>query len=236
MGYEKLTGQARAEAVRDVFRRIAPRYDLMNRVMTLGQDQSWRRYVIRKIQLPAGGKMLDIATGTGDLAFEAMLQQPGVTTVGVDFAPMMMIYGQKRPAGDKVKWAAGDALNLPFPDNTFDAITHGYLVRNVIDIPRAFAEQFRALKPGGRLAFLETTPPRDDLLKPFITVYLREIIPMIGTLLTGQTDAYSYLPNSTLGFRAPDEIVALLKAAGFVEVGYRTFMFNTMAVHWARKP
>src|SRR5215475_5624030 len=123
---EKLTGQARSEAVQDIFRRIAPRYDLMNRIMTAGLDRDVRRYVIRKAQIPDGGRLLDIATGTGDLAFDAMHLVPGVEAVGVDFAPMMMIYGQKRTNGEKVRWSAADALNLPFPEKTFDAVTHGF--------------------------------------------------------------------------------------------------------------
>jgi len=125
--------------------------------------------------------------------------------------------------------------HLPFPDATFDAVTHGFLMRNVIDIPGALAEQYRTLKPGGRLAFLETTPPRDDLLRPFLLFYLRHIIPIIGTILTGHADAYNYLPNSTIGFRAPDEITTLMRDAGFVDVQYRTFMFHTVAVHWGQK-
>ena len=180
--------------------------------------------------------MLDIATGTGDIAFEALKLVEGVTAVGVDFAPMMMIYGQKREMGERVRWSAADALNLPFPDNCFNAITHGFLVRNVIDIPRTFAEQFRTLKPSGHVVCLDTTPPPDNLLRPFLVFYLTKIIPMIGTLLTGQTDAYTYLPNSTLGFKTPDALADLMRTAGFTDVGYRRFMFNTIAVHWGTKP
>src|SRR5258708_9983406 len=137
---EKMTGQARANAVHDIFTRIAPRYDLMNRVMTGGFDRRWRQFVIQKAVIPPGGKLLDIATGTGDLAFEALAQVEGITAVGADFVPMMMVMGQKRPNGGRVRWSAADALNLPFADSSFDAVTHGFLMRNVVDIPRALSE------------------------------------------------------------------------------------------------
>jgi demethylmenaquinone methyltransferase/2-methoxy-6-polyprenyl-1,4-benzoquinol methylase len=233
---EKLTGQARATAVRDIFTRIAPRYDLMNKIMTGGFDRSWRRFVIQKAALPKGGKLLDIATGTGDIAFEALAQIEGVTAVGADFVPMMMLVGQQRPGGNRVRWSAADALNLPFASHSFDAVTHGFLLRNVIDIPRALAEQWRVIKPGGHMVCLDTTPPPPNLLRPFLVFYLTRIIPMIGTLLTGQTDAYTYLPKSTVGFKTPDELAALMRNAGFVDVQYKRFMFNTIAVHWGSKP
>jgi len=233
---EKLTGQERSAAVRDIFARIAPRYDLMNRVMTGGMDRQWRRFVIGKAAIPRHGRMLDIATGTGDIAFEALARVEGVLAVGADFAPNMMLVGQQRPGGNRVRWAAADALNLPFADASFDAVTHGFLVRNVIDIRRAFAEQRRVLKPGGRVVCLDTTPPPANLLRPFLVFYLTQIIPLIGTILTGHRDAYTYLPNSTVGFKTPDALADIMREAGFKDVGYRRFMFNTIAVHWGTKP
>ncbi len=233
---EKLTGQARANAVRDIFTRIAPRYDLMNRVMTGGFDRSWRRFVIQKAAIPKGGRLLDIATGTGDIAFEALAQVEGVMAVGADFVPGMMVIGKERPGGNRVRWSAADALNLPFADRSFDAVTHGFLLRNVIDIPRALAEQWRAIKPGGHMVCLDTTPPADNLLRPFILFYLTKLIPLIGTVLTGQRDAYTYLPKSTVGFKTADVLAGMMRDAGFVDVEYKRFMFNTIAVHWGTKP
>ncbi|MEP7289137.1 MAG: ubiquinone/menaquinone biosynthesis methyltransferase [Chloroflexota bacterium] len=233
---EKLSGQARANAVRDIFSRIAPRYDLMNKIMTGGFDRIWRRFVIQQAQIPINGKMLDIATGTGDIAFEALAQIEGVTAVGADFVPMMMLFGQKRPGGGRVRWSAADALNLPFADQSFDAVTHGFLLRNVIDIPRALAEQRRVIKPGGRMVCLDTTPPPDNWLRPFLLFYLTVIIPTIGTLLTGQRDAYTYLPKSTVGFKTPEALAQLMREAGFEDVQFKRFMFNTIAIHWGAKP
>jgi demethylmenaquinone methyltransferase/2-methoxy-6-polyprenyl-1,4-benzoquinol methylase len=233
---EQLSGAARADAVNDIFERIAPRYDLMNRVMTFGMDQAWRRFVIKQAHIPPGGKILDIATGTGDIAFEALKSVPNVTAAGADFAPRMMLVGRERPLGRRVYWAAADALDLPYSDHAFDAVTHGYLVRNVIDIPRALAEQYRVLKTGGYMVCLDATPPRDNLLRPFIVFYLKQIIPLIGQVLTGERDAYTYLPNSSLGFKSPDALASLMREAGFIDVQYKTFNFHTIAIHWGKRP
>jgi demethylmenaquinone methyltransferase/2-methoxy-6-polyprenyl-1,4-benzoquinol methylase len=233
---EKLTGQARARAVQDIFDRIAPRYDLMNRLMTFGMDRFWRKFAIQKAQIPRGGKVLDIATGTGDIAFEALDRIGDVLSVGADFAPAMMVKGKQRPQGNRIRWTAADALNLPFGKASFDAVTHGFLLRNVIDIPRALSEQLRILKPGGRMVCLDTTPPPANILRPFLLVYLNSIIPFIGTILTGQRDAYTYLPKSTVAFKSPDDLARLMHEAGFEDVQYKRFMFNTIAVHWGTKP
>lgn len=225
----------RANYVQGMFDRIAARYNLMNRLMTFGQDMRWRRFVVQQAKLKPGSKLLDLATGTGDIAFEAVRQVPGAQVVGGDFSLGMMIVGQHQPLGDRVEWSGTDALNLPFPDNTFDAVTAGYLIRNVIDIPRAFAEQWRVLKPGGRVVILDTTPPPKNLLRPFILIHLRFVIPLLGRLVSGNPDAYKYLPESTQAFKTPDELAALMRNSGFENVAYKRFMLNTMAVHWGEK-
>jgi demethylmenaquinone methyltransferase/2-methoxy-6-polyprenyl-1,4-benzoquinol methylase len=232
-----LRGQERAAYVQDMFGRIAGRYNLMNRLMTFGQDMKWRRFVVQQARLRAGGKLLDLATGTGDIAFEAVRAVPGIQAVGADFSLPMMRVGQQLPLGRAVGWAGADALNLPFPDATFDAVTSGYLMRNVIDIPRAVREQLRVLKSGGRIVVLDTSPPPQNLLRPFIEIHLRYIIPTLGRLVAGKSgaDAYQYLPSSTQAFKTPDELAAIMRAAGVRNVQYRTFMFGTMAVHWGEK-
>lgn len=231
-----LEGRERAEYVRRMFDRIAGRYDLMNRLMTFGQDKGWRRYVVQQAALPIGGRLLDVATGTGDIAFEALRQMPDVEVVGADFAPEMMRIGQQRPGGDRITWANADALNLPFPDASFDAVTSGYLMRNVIDVPAAFREQMRVVKPGGRIVTLDTSPPPDNILRPFILFHLKVIIPALGQLIAGDDSAYTYLPESTQAFKTPEELAAIMREVGLVNVRYRRFMFGTMAVHTGQRP
>lgn len=229
-----LSGKARADYVQNMFGRIARRYNLMNRLMTFGQDMRWRRFVVRQAQLPSGGKLLDLATGTGDIAFEAIKNSPNAQAIGADFSLPMMQVGRHLAMGDGVGWVGADALQLPFPDNTFDAVTSGYLVRNVIDITRTLHEQLRVLKPGGRIVILDSSPPPANLLRPFILIHLKYVIPLLGRIVVGKegADAYQYLPSSTQAFKTPDDLASIMREAGIVNVHYKTFMFGTMAVHW----
>ncbi len=233
-----LTGKERSQYVQGMFDRIAERYNVMNRIMTGGQDMKWRRFVIDKAQLPEKGRLLDLATGTGDIAFEALKKTPSAEVIGADFALQMMYVGQRQEQyGQKVGWAGADALQLPFPTESFDAVVSGYLVRNVIDIPQALNEQYRVLKDDGRIVILDTSPPPNNILKPFILMHLKYGIPLLGRLIAGKSasDAYTYLPESTQAFKTPEELAELIKQAGFREVNFKTFMFGTMAVHWGIK-
>jgi demethylmenaquinone methyltransferase/2-methoxy-6-polyprenyl-1,4-benzoquinol methylase len=232
-----LKGKERAAYVQNMFGRIAGRYNLMNRLMTFGQDMRWRRFVVRQGNLKPGDKLLDLATGTGDIAFEALKAVSNIQAVGADFSTPMMRVGMGLPLGDRVGWTAADALNLPFPDETFNAVTSGYLARNVIDIPRMFEEQLRVLKPGGRIVVLDSSPPKDNFFLPFIEIHLRYVIPTLGRLIAGKSgaDAYQYLPASTQAFKSPEELADLMRAAGIRNVQFRTFLFGTMAVHWGEK-
>jgi demethylmenaquinone methyltransferase/2-methoxy-6-polyprenyl-1,4-benzoquinol methylase len=237
MNMAHLQGQERADYVQNMFDRIAGRYNVMNRLMTGGQDMRWRRFVIQKAQLPPAGKLLDLATGTGDIGFEALKAVPDAQVIGADFSLGMMQVGKRLPDGNRMSWSGADALKLPFPDNTFDAVTSGYLVRNVIDIPQTLSEQLRVLKPGGRIVILDSSPPPPTIMRPLIEIHLRYIIPMLGRIVAGENgaDAYQYLPSSTQAFKSPDELAAIMRQAGIQDVEYRTFMFGTMAVHWGRK-
>ena len=151
--------------VQNIFTRVAPRYDLMNRLMTGGQDAAWRREVIRRARLAPGDHLLDLGSGTGDLAREARAQQPGCRVTAADFTLAMMLVGQQRP-GPALTFSAADALNLPFPARSFDALTSGFLLRNVADLDRALREQLRVLKPGGRWVALDTTRPETHPAQP----------------------------------------------------------------------
>jgi len=236
-----LTGNpiARARYVRNMFGRIAGRYDLMNRLMTAGQDGRWRNEVIRRARLRPGDTLLDLGAGTGDLAYSALAwsaaHAPGLFVVPADFTLEMMRVGQMRPAGRVLPWCAADALHLPFADASFDAVISGFLMRNVADLPAALAEQWRVLKPGGRLVILDTTRPGRNLLSPFIHIHLHWIIPTLGRILTGDAAAYTYLPDSTEGFLDAETLAARLGQAGFNQVGFVRRMFGTIAIHFGSK-
>ena len=231
-----LQGKERADYVQDMFAGIADRYDLMNRLMTGGQDVKWRQYVIEQAQVPPNGRILDIATGTGDIAQEALEQIPGVQSVGGDFTIEMMQAGKKYPERQAIQWVGSDALALPFPSNYFDAVTSGFLMRNVIDVEKALREQLRILKPGGRIVILESSPPKKNLLRPFILIHLNYIIPLLGRLIAGTSEAYTYLPDSTKGFKMPEELSVLMGEAGFQQIHFKLFMFGTIAIHVGQKP
>lgn len=232
-----LQGEEKSAYVQGMFGRIAERYNVMNRLMTLGQDQRWRRFVVAKANVPSNGSALDLATGTGDIAFETLKVQPTAKIVGADFALPMMFVGQRAALGGEIQWCAADAMNLPFSDEMFDAVMSGYLVRNVIDIKRTLSEQLRVLKPGGRIVILDTSPPPRNILRPFILAYLKYGIPILGRIIGGKqaADAYRYLPESTQSFKTPQELAALMREAGVQNIEYQTFMFGTMAVHWGHK-
>ena len=234
----QLSGKERSAYVQEMFDRIADRYDLINRLISGGQDLKWRRFAAEVAELPAEGRLLDIATGTGDIAFEALKISPNALVVGADFALQMMRVGRGRGQhGRQVAWIGADALVLPYAGDSFDAVVSGYLMRNVVDIPAALADQRRVLKPGGRIVILDTSPPPDNLLKPLILLYLKYGVPLLGRLIGGKTvgDAYRYLPESTKAFKTPEELAQLVEAAGFQDVQFRGFMFGTMAVHWGMK-
>lgn len=235
----QLNGKERSEYVQAMFDRIAARYNLMNRIISGGQDMKWRRFVVEAAELPSDGALLDIATGTGDIAFAALKRCPEAIVVGADFALKMMHVGRRQGRyGRLVRWTGADALQLPYADNCFDAVVSGYLMRNVTDIARALAEQRRVLKPGGRIVTLDTSPPPRNLLQPLIFAHLKVGIPLLGRLIAGESasDAYRYLPESTRAFKTPEELAQLIESAGFGNVRFQTFMFGTMAVHSGCKP
>ena len=218
-----------------MFARIAKRYDLMNRIMSAGQDGAWRRQVIRLANLKPGAHILDVATGTGDIMVEALRQQPEVTTIGSDFTMEMMQVGQVKPATQRIRWCTADALCLPFKDESFDAVTSGFGVRNFIDRETAFREQLRVLKPGGRVVCLEISKPPKNALRPFFTLYFNQLVPIAGGIISGEREAYTYLPQSVSEFLTPDELKIIMQRAGLRDVAYQKLMLGTVAIHTGTK-
>ena len=221
------TGRLEPDAVRTMFDRIAPVYDVMNRVMTMGLDLRWRRITAQAVVRPED-RVLDACCGTGDLALAA--QKAGGTVTGLDFSPRMLERARRKGPG--VTWVEGDLLELPFEDASFEAATVGFGVRNVVDLPRALAELRRVLVAGGRVGVLEITQPR-GLLAPFYRVWFDRVVPLLGKLLKGGA-AYSYLPASVRRFPGPDELAELMGDAGFDTVSYRTFAGGIVALHTGR--
>lgn len=228
----QLTGKERATYVQSMFTQIAKRYDLMNRLMTGGQDVRWRRRVIQLARLANNSSLLDLGTGTGDLARDAQSQFPKATIIAADFTLEMMRVGKKT---NPLHFSTADALKLPFNDSSFDAVVSGFLMRNVIDLNQALQEQLRVLKNGGRIVILDTTRPKKNLLSPFIWLHMHFVIPTLGRLLTGSRDAYRYLPETTEGFVTAENMAARMAALGFKKINFQRHMFGTIAIHWAEK-
>jgi demethylmenaquinone methyltransferase/2-methoxy-6-polyprenyl-1,4-benzoquinol methylase len=213
------------EGVRTMFDRIAPVYDAMNRVMTMGLDLRWRRLTAESAVF-RGDRVLDAACGTGDLALADVRAGAGRVT-GLDFSEKML--AQARRKSTAVDWVQGDLLALPFADGTFDAATVGFGVRNVADLPLGLRELRRVLRPGGRVGILEITQPR-GLLRPFYKVWFDGVVPLLGRALPGG-EAYTYLPASVKRFPDAESLAGLLRESGFDDVRYRLLAGSIVALH-----
>ncbi len=218
------SGSLAPDQVRGMFDRIAPVYDAMNRVMTAGLDRSWRRATVQAVVQP-GDRVLDACCGTGDLALAA--EREGGIVTGLDFSPGMLERARRK--SDTVEWIEGDLLALPFADDSFDAATVGFGVRNVADLDAALGELRRVLRPGGRLAILEITQPR-GVLRPFFSLWFDRVVPLLGKVLPGGK-AYTYLPASVRRFPGAEELVRRLEAQGFEDVTFRLFGATIVALH-----
>ena len=219
-----------------MFGEIAETYDLMNCLMSFGQDQVWRRCVARMAAPPQGGVLLDTGTGTGRIGHEVLKNHPTVTVVASDFSLEMMRVGQCAGSSRRMLWCAGDAVGLPFKDNSFDAVTSGYLIRNVRDAFLAFSEQVRVVRPGGRVVCLDTSPPPNTPLQPVLLFFLNHMIPLLGQIISRNRFAYTYLPESTKMFFSPDQLARTMRRAGLVNIAYRRYMLGAIAVHVGTKP
>jgi demethylmenaquinone methyltransferase/2-methoxy-6-polyprenyl-1,4-benzoquinol methylase len=217
-------GTLPAEGVRAMFDRIAPVYDAMNRVMTAGLDGRWRAETAAAVVEP-GDRVLDACCGTGDLALASA--RIGGRVTGVDFSERMLERARRKSG--EIEWLQGDALALPFEDDSFDSATVGFGVRNLEDLDGGLAELARVLRPGGRVGVLEITRP-EGMLEPFYNVWFGKVVPVLGKLLPGGS-AYTYLPASVKRFPGPEDLARFLREGGFSEVRYRLFAGGIVALH-----
>lgn len=232
-----LAGEQKGEYVAAMFSRIAQHYDLLNRLMSLGQDQSWRRRMAELAQVPQGGQVLDLATGTGDVGLAVLEHIPSAQVMAADFALPMMLVGQdKLNAEATLYFVDADALVLPFGTNQFDSVLHAFLMRNITDIQAGFREQWRVLKPGGRVVCLEIVGPQSSLIRKAYQLFFETLVPKLGGLLSGDSEAYTYLPQSVLRFPPPESLSQVMQETGFINVYYERIMLGSIAIHVGEKP
>ncbi|MDH5588703.1 MAG: class I SAM-dependent methyltransferase [Gemmatimonadota bacterium] len=231
-------GTQREEQVQRLFSEIAPRYDLLNHVLSMNIDRGWRRKAVDRLgwDRAPDGTFLDACAGTFDLALE-LSGRPGFggRVVASDFAQPMMVHGLPKVRSAPVLPVCGDTLRLPFADESFDGVTVGFGVRNLADLPKGLAEFHRVLRPGGRLVVLEFTVPPNPLVRTGYLFYFHRILPLVGRIVSGHPWAYSYLPESVKEFPGPSELEGLFSRAGFRETGWKLVTFGIAAIHWGTK-
>ena len=234
----KLTAKGRA--IRQMFDEIAPRYDLLNRLLSFGVDRRWRRVAVRQLAIPPQGRVLDVATGTGDVALEIARQTaPSVRIVGADFTQGMLVRGGAKVAASayrgRIELVNAPCEALPHPDHTFDGVTIAFGIRNVVDRERGLREMARVLKPGGRAVILEFATPRRRLFRSVYLLYFHRLLPRLGGLLSRRS-AYQYLPESVQEFPDRETFLAMMAAAGLTALRCIDLTGGIAAVYVGEKP
>ena len=225
----------KGRGVRQMFDDIAGRYDLLNRLLSFGIDRRWRRFAVSQLSIPKGGRVLDIATGTCDVALEIAEQtDPSVQIVGEDFTQGMLVQGLAKlkasPHGERITLVNAPCEEIPHPADTFDGITIAFGIRNVVDRQAGLNEMFRVLKPGGRAVILEFSQPRSQLFRKIYYFYFQKVLPTIGGLISKRS-AYQYLPDSVMAFPGQEEFRAMMHSAGFARVQYVPLTFGIATVY-----
>ena len=231
------TAEHKASYVQTMFDRIAPRYDLMNRMMSMGLDQRWRKQLIDRAGITYNSHVLDIATGTADIALTAAAAG-AEKIIAADFSREMLVYALMKTRRDyhrRIHLTAADGLALPFPDESFDAVVTGFSLRNVSHLDSFLREMARVTKQGGKVATLEITRPRGKFFRGFFDWYFGKMVPRAGAFISGQKEAYSYLPQSVNVFITPEELRVRLEDAGLNHAKFETLMFGSISIHHAEK-
>jgi demethylmenaquinone methyltransferase/2-methoxy-6-polyprenyl-1,4-benzoquinol methylase len=234
-GFKDVAEDDKAGMVHGVFTNVASKYDIMNDVMSMGIHRVWKDALMDWLVPRDGQRLLDVAGGTGDVAFRFLGRAPGASATVLDMTESMLVEGQKRAEAsqmaEKLDWIVGDAMALPFEDNTFDRYTISFGIRNVTRIPDALAEAFRVLRPGGRLMVLEFSQLPNDGLQKLYDLYSFNVIPRMGQLIAGDRDSYQYLVESIRRFPDQETFAAMIRDAGFEQVSFRNLSMGIAALH-----
>jgi demethylmenaquinone methyltransferase / 2-methoxy-6-polyprenyl-1,4-benzoquinol methylase len=229
----------KGEKIQQMFGAIAPRYDFLNRLLSFGIDRRWRTKAVQLLRYQNGSKILDVATGTGDVALEIARTTPAsVLITGADFCKEMVALGREKvaqsPYSGRIDFHVAPCEDLPFADNTFDSITIAFGIRNVVDRKVGLAEMWRVLRPGGRMIILEFSTPRSQLFRQIYYFYFRRLLPMIGGLFS-RYNAYQYLPDSVLEFPSPEEFSAIMAEVGFRNTRIIELTFGIASIYVGEK-
>ncbi len=234
-GYQTVPEADKAGMVHGVFTRVASKYDVMNDLMSGGMHRLWKEAMMDWLAPRPGQRLLDVAGGTGDVAFRFLGRAPGSQAVVCDMTESMLIEGRKRAEADRMAisldWVVGDAMALPFADATFDVYTISFGIRNVTRIEDALTEAFRVLRPGGRLMVLEFSQIPNDLLQKAYDLYSFNVIPVMGQVVAGDRESYQYLVESIRKFPDQDTFASMIRRAGFDQVNYRNLTMGIAALH-----
>lgn len=234
-GFRTVAEEEKAGLVHGVFSRVASRYDVMNDLMSAGVHRLWKNAMMDWLAPQPGQRLLDVAGGTGDIAFRFLGRAPGASAVVCDLTAPMLEEGQKRAEAQglagNLDWVVGDAMALPFPDRSFDVYTISFGIRNVTRIPDALREAYRVLRPGGRIMVLEFSQMPNPLMQRAYDLYSFNVIPALGQVVAGDRDSYQYLVESIRKFPDQESFAAMIRAAGFDRVAYRNLSMGISALH-----
>lgn len=236
----EITDTERVGMVKEIFSTITPRYDFLNHFLSMRRDIAWRRFTVKKMRFSQTKRFLDVACGTGDLSIDAANKYPDIVVNGVDFVPEMIYIGREKVIHEglnkRIQLMAGDALHLPFRDNTFDVAAMAFGIRNIPDREGALREMLRVIVPGGQIMILEMTFTRNRLFQAFYNVYLNHILPRLAKRFSSNPAAYHYLADSIMNFPAPDQFTRLMEGVGIKNVAAYSLTFGVTYLHVGTKP